>query len=122
MPGVSLRLTIQLVLHPPQVSLADAGSVYSMAPGSIAGSVRSVSAAGGGALVPCSAASDVWEDIHDGDDSCLDAEAQQWPAELHFHMTTRTGSFMYMAPEVYLSRAYNEKVGAGRVGLQAAGR
>jgi hypothetical protein len=106
----------------PQVSLADTGSVYSMAP-SLAGSARSAGA--GGALI-CSAASDVWEDIHDGDDSCLDAEAQ-WPAELHFHMTTRTGSFMYMAPEVYLSRAYNEKVGgarcrASRVGHGAGGR
>jgi hypothetical protein len=77
-----------------------------------------------------SAASDIWADINQGEDGCLDQGVLQLGpnvdnadgyggfrgclvSELQFNLTGRTGSFMYMAPEMYKGLPYNEKVGRG---------
>ena len=65
-----------------------------------------------------SPASELWADINQEGDACLDqglpgeegSGFSCWPAELQFNMTGQTGSYLFMAPEMFLGCPYNEKV------------
>ena len=67
-----------------------------------------------------SAASDIWDDINQAEDSCLDQgvihlganmdDGMGCLSELQFNLTGQTGSYIYMAPEMFKGLPYNEKV------------
>jgi len=100
-----------------EVSIPDNESVYSAFAYSRAPTAPGSSTRGD---VGYSAASDIWDDINQAEDSCLDQGVIQLGAnmddgvgcisELQFNLTGQTGSYIYMAPEMFKGLPYNEKV------------